>query len=223
MGGSNDQPIDTVPAGSAATVLAGSAATVLAGSATDVPAGSIATVLDGSPANVPARSAATVTAVTGLAVSSTLLKYASSKKCMKDPSQMDYDKPPKPSDGDKHLNEIGRYHGDVKAAEADLYKASDGLHLDNDHDPVVRQVAAEAVHFKAASDCEHDQAHAKTSPLVGTGPCGTAPVVTSSGACPAKLMNWSERSACAALGCWHKRRWPLFCIFWSERRCADGV
>ena len=22
--------------------------------------------------------------------------------------------------------------------------------------------------------------------------------------------NWSERSACAALGCWHKRRWPLF-------------
>ena len=20
---------------------------------------------------------------------------------------------------------------------------------------------------------------------------------------------WSERSACAALGCWHKRRWPL--------------
>jgi hypothetical protein len=21
--------------------------------------------------------------------------------------------------------------------------------------------------------------------------------------------NWSERSACAALGCWHKRRWPL--------------
>ena len=23
------------------------------------------------------------------------------------------------------------------------------------------------------------------------------------------LNNWSERSACAALGCWHKRRWPL--------------
>ena len=21
--------------------------------------------------------------------------------------------------------------------------------------------------------------------------------------------NWSERSACTALGCWHKRRWPL--------------
>ena len=21
--------------------------------------------------------------------------------------------------------------------------------------------------------------------------------------------NWSERSACAALGCWQKRRWPL--------------
>jgi hypothetical protein len=21
---------------------------------------------------------------------------------------------------------------------------------------------------------------------------------------------WSERSACAALGCWHKQRWPLF-------------
>ena len=25
--------------------------------------------------------------------------------------------------------------------------------------------------------------------------------------------NWSERSACAALGCWHKRKWPLFLIF----------
>ena len=25
----------------------------------------------------------------------------------------------------------------------------------------------------------------------------------------APIMNWSERSACAALGCWHKRRWPL--------------
>ena len=24
------------------------------------------------------------------------------------------------------------------------------------------------------------------------------------------LECWSERSACAALGCWHKRRWPLF-------------
>ncbi len=24
---------------------------------------------------------------------------------------------------------------------------------------------------------------------------------------------WSERSACAALGCWHKRRWPLFLVF----------
>ena len=24
-----------------------------------------------------------------------------------------------------------------------------------------------------------------------------------------KERNWSERSACAALGCWHKRRWPL--------------
>ena len=23
---------------------------------------------------------------------------------------------------------------------------------------------------------------------------------------------WSERSACAALGCWHKRRWPLFLV-----------
>ena len=22
-------------------------------------------------------------------------------------------------------------------------------------------------------------------------------------------LNWSERSACAALGCWHKRSWPL--------------
>ena len=32
---------------------------------------------------------------------------------------------------------------------------------------------------------------------------------------------WSERSACAALGCWHKRRWPLF---WSERvACAGGA
>ena len=28
-------------------------------------------------------------------------------------------------------------------------------------------------------------------------------------ACAGKLLNWSERSACAALGCWHKRRWPL--------------
>jgi hypothetical protein len=26
---------------------------------------------------------------------------------------------------------------------------------------------------------------------------------------------WSERSACAALGCWHKRRWPLFKVFFS--------
>ena len=26
---------------------------------------------------------------------------------------------------------------------------------------------------------------------------------------------WSERSACAALGCWHKRRWPLFLIYYS--------
>jgi hypothetical protein len=24
---------------------------------------------------------------------------------------------------------------------------------------------------------------------------------------------WSERSACAALGYWHKRRWPLFMVF----------
>ena len=23
---------------------------------------------------------------------------------------------------------------------------------------------------------------------------------------------WSERSACAALGCWQKRRWPLFLV-----------
>ena len=28
---------------------------------------------------------------------------------------------------------------------------------------------------------------------------------------------WSEQSACAALGCWHKRRWPLFLIYWYER------
>ena len=27
---------------------------------------------------------------------------------------------------------------------------------------------------------------------------------------PGKGKFWSERSACAALGCWHKRRWPLF-------------
>jgi hypothetical protein len=26
---------------------------------------------------------------------------------------------------------------------------------------------------------------------------------------------WSERSACAALGCLYKRRWPLFCIYYS--------
>ena len=26
---------------------------------------------------------------------------------------------------------------------------------------------------------------------------------------PSKSKYWSERSACAALGCWHKRRWPL--------------
>ena len=25
---------------------------------------------------------------------------------------------------------------------------------------------------------------------------------------------WSERSACAALGCWHKCRWPLFLVFY---------
>ena len=30
---------------------------------------------------------------------------------------------------------------------------------------------------------------------------------------------WSEGSACAALGCWHKRKWPLFLIFWSDM-CA---
>ena len=23
---------------------------------------------------------------------------------------------------------------------------------------------------------------------------------------------WSERSVCAAFGCWHKRRWPLFLV-----------
>ena len=27
------------------------------------------------------------------------------------------------------------------------------------------------------------------------------------------INNWSERSACAAHGCWHKRRWPLFLVF----------
>ena len=25
-------------------------------------------------------------------------------------------------------------------------------------------------------------------------------------------QNWSERSACAALGCWHKRSWPLLIL-----------
>ena len=33
---------------------------------------------------------------------------------------------------------------------------------------------------------------------------------------PAEQLRWplflSERSACAALGCWHKRRWPLFLV-----------
>ena len=24
-----------------------------------------------------------------------------------------------------------------------------------------------------------------------------------------EMFNWSKRSACAALGCWQKRRWPL--------------
>ena len=28
-----------------------------------------------------------------------------------------------------------------------------------------------------------------------------------------RLAFWSGRSACAARGCWHKRRWPLFLIF----------
>ena len=27
---------------------------------------------------------------------------------------------------------------------------------------------------------------------------------------PTLTRSWSERSACAALGCWPKRRWPLF-------------
>ena len=27
--------------------------------------------------------------------------------------------------------------------------------------------------------------------------------------------SWSKRSACAALGCWHKRRWPLSMAFFS--------
>ena len=27
---------------------------------------------------------------------------------------------------------------------------------------------------------------------------------------------WSERSACAARGCWHKRRWPLFLIIFPH-------
>ena len=26
---------------------------------------------------------------------------------------------------------------------------------------------------------------------------------------PLIISYWSERSVCAALGCWHKRRWPL--------------
>ena len=33
--------------------------------------------------------------------------------------------------------------------------------------------------------------------------------------------HWSKRSACAALGCRQKRRWPLFKVHWSERSaCA---
>jgi hypothetical protein len=32
------------------------------------------------------------------------------------------------------------------------------------------------------------------------------------GKCKTNITNWSERSECAALGCWHKRRWPLFLV-----------
>ena len=38
--------------------------------------------------------------------------------------------------------------------------------------------------------------------------------------------NWSERSAWAALGCWHKRRWPLFyfsTFLFSCYRSSSGV
>ena len=31
-----------------------------------------------------------------------------------------------------------------------------------------------------------------------------------------QLNFWSERSACAAPGCWHKRRWPLFLVIYSS-------
>ena len=83
-----------------------------------------------------------------------------------DPYQNDVDKPPKPPD--KLSYEIV-YLEDVKAAEADFYQASDGLHLDSDHGPAVKQLAAGAVHLEAASDGEHGQIPAKTSPLAGTG------------------------------------------------------
>ena len=33
---------------------------------------------------------------------------------------------------------------------------------------------------------------------------------------PKASLNWSEQSACAALGCWHKRRWALFLIYYSS-------
>jgi hypothetical protein len=28
------------------------------------------------------------------------------------------------------------------------------------------------------------------------------------------IVNWSEQSACAALDCWQKRRWPLIYVFY---------
>ena len=34
---------------------------------------------------------------------------------------------------------------------------------------------------------------------------------------------FGPRSACAALGCWHKRWWPLFLIFSSERSACDAL
>ena len=50
---------------------------------------------------------------------------------------------------------------------APSYHDSDDLHLDSDHVQAVQQLAADAVHVKAPSDGEHDQAPAKTRPLVG--------------------------------------------------------
>jgi hypothetical protein len=34
-----------------------------------------------------------------------------------------------------------------------------------------------------------------------------------------ECTNWSEQSAFAAIGCWHKRRWQLFLIFFHSCCC----